>query len=114
MACKPCGKIGLDEAACLAALRSGDPSAFAELTRHCAGWMMAVARRFLRCEFDADDAVQEAFLAAFRASGKFEHDLKLSAWLHRVVVNACLMKLRLERSRRRRFTRNVASAPTPA
>ena len=61
--------------------------------------MLAVARRFLPEEEDARDAVQEAFLAAYRSIGRFEGQSRLSTWLHRVVVNACLMKLR---SRRRK------------
>jgi RNA polymerase sigma-70 factor (ECF subfamily) len=58
-----------------------------------------VARRFLRDEADAQDAVQEAFLAGFKAITSFEEGCRISTWLHRIVVNASLMKLR---SRRRR------------
>ncbi len=56
--------------------------------------MLAVARRLLRDEDDARDAVQEAFLAAFRSISQFEGSARLSTWLHRIVVNAALMKLR--------------------
>jgi RNA polymerase sigma-70 factor (ECF subfamily) len=56
--------------------------------------MLAVARRFLQQEQDAQDAVQDAFLSAFKAIDSFEGSSKLSTWLHRIVVNAALMKLR--------------------
>jgi RNA polymerase sigma-70 factor (ECF subfamily) len=59
--------------------------------------MLAVARRFFRNEDDARDAVQDAFLSAFRALDRFEGACRLSTWLHRIVVNACLMKLRARR-----------------
>lgn len=64
-----------------------------------AGRMLAVARRFLRCEADAADAVQEAFLSAFRSLHTFGGNCRLGTWLHRIVANVCLMKLRAARSR---------------
>ena len=83
----------------VAALKDGDESAFEFLSKTHRERMHAVARRFFSEEEDARDAVQEAFLAAYRAIDRFEGQAKLSTWLHRVVVNACLMKLR---SRRRK------------
>jgi RNA polymerase sigma-70 factor (ECF subfamily) len=80
-------------------LRRGDDAAYRELVETQRERMLAVARRFLPEEEDARDAVQEAFIAAFRSIDRFEGNAALSTWLHRVVVNACLMKLR---SRRRR------------
>lgn len=80
-------------------LRQGDERAFEELTRRYAGRMLAVARRLLRNEEDARDAVQEAFVSAFKALDRFHGDAKVSTWLHRIVVNAALMRLR---SRRRK------------
>jgi RNA polymerase sigma-70 factor, ECF subfamily len=77
-------------------LRSGDEEAGAALVRKCGGRMLAVARRFLRGEEDSADAVQEAFLAAFRSLDKFEGHSSLGTWLHRIVVNACLTKLRAQ------------------
>ena len=59
--------------------------------------MLAMARRFLPSEEDARDAVQDAFLSAFRSIGRFEGQARLSTWLHRIVVNAALMKLRTRR-----------------
>jgi RNA polymerase sigma-70 factor (ECF subfamily) len=61
--------------------------------------MLTTARRFLRSEQDAADAVQEAFILAFQGIGKFEGQSKLGTWLHRIVVNSCLMKIRSESRR---------------
>lgn len=61
--------------------------------------MLAVARRLVRDEEDARDAVQEAFVSAFRSLDRFEGGSRLATWLHRIVVNCCLMRLR---SRQRR------------
>lgn len=85
------------EAALLARLRAGEDAAFEELVGANTGQMLAVARRFLRQEDDARDAVQDAFLSAFRALDAFEGQAQLSTWLHRITVNACLMKLRTRR-----------------
>jgi RNA polymerase sigma-70 factor (ECF subfamily) len=91
-------KLG-SEAALLQRLRSGDDSAFQELVERNTGQMLAVARRFMRDEDDARDAVQDAFLSAFRALQSFAGDARLSTWLHRITINACLMKLRTRRRR---------------
>jgi len=82
------------EANQLAALRRGEESAFADLVRANTGRMLAVARRILKNDDEARDATQEAFLQAFRAIDRFQGDSQLSTWLHRITVNACLMRLR--------------------
>lgn len=56
--------------------------------------MSAIAQRYLRCEQDCADAVQEAFISAFQAIDRFEGNSRLSTWLYRIVVNASLMKIR--------------------
>jgi RNA polymerase sigma-70 factor (ECF subfamily) len=83
-----------DESSLVARLRAGDDAAFEELVRRHGGRLLAVARRILPAEEDARDAVQDAFLSAFRALGRFEGQARLSTWLHRIVVNAALMRLR--------------------
>jgi RNA polymerase sigma-70 factor (ECF subfamily) len=83
----------------LQALRQGDARAFEHLVRRQSGSMLAAARRILGSEEDARDAVQEAFVSAYRHLATFDGDAKLSTWLHRIAINASLMKLR---SRRRR------------
>ncbi len=90
---------GLDESALVARLRAGEDAAFDELVQLAGGRMLAVARRFLPREDDAEDAVQDAFLSAFKSLDRFDGRSMLTTWLHRITVNACLMKMR---SRRRR------------
>lgn len=88
-----------DDPALLAALRRNDAPAYARLVRETTPRLLAVARRMLPNEEDAQDAVQEGFLAAFKGLAGFDGHSKLSTWLHRIVVNACLMKLRSKRRR---------------
>lgn len=88
-----------DDAELLAALRQGSEAAYERLVREHTGHLLAVARRMLGSEADAADAVQQAFLSAFKSLGSFSGESRLSTWLHRIVVNACLMKLRTERRR---------------
>lgn len=87
-----------DEPGLIAGLRLGDEVAYQRLIDRHRARMLAIARRYLD-EEDARDAVQDAFVAVLRAIDRFEGKATLSTWLHRVVVNACLMKLR---SRRRK------------
>lgn len=77
-------------------LRAGNDAAFEELVRGHGGRMLRVAKRLLRNEEDARDAVQDAFLAVVRSVARFEGGSRLATWLHRITVNAALMKLRAE------------------
>ena len=86
-----------DEKALIAALKAGEPAAFEKVVRLYGGRMLSVARRFLRTEDDAQDAVQDAFLSAWKAIDSFEGSAQLSTWLHRIAVNAALMKLRVQK-----------------
>ncbi len=88
------------EAALLVRLQAGDDAAFEELVRENAPRMLAVARRFVADENEAQDILQEAFLSAFRGIQRFEGGSKISTWLHRIVVNAALMRLRKKKRRR--------------
>ena len=87
------------DVALLLRLRAGEEHASEEFVQANTGHMLAVARRFLDTEEDARDSVQDAFLSAFRSLAGFEGEALLSTWLHRITINACLLKLR---SRRRR------------
>jgi RNA polymerase sigma-70 factor (ECF subfamily) len=90
------GPAGLarDDAALLARLRAGDEAAFDELVRATSPRLLATLRCMLRSEEDARDALQETYLAAHRALHGFAGQARLSTWLHRIAVNAALMKLR--------------------
>jgi RNA polymerase sigma-70 factor (ECF subfamily) len=80
-------------------LKIGDHEAYETIVRRHAPALLATCRRILRNDEDARDAVQEAFLCAFRAIGTFEGQARVYTWLHRIAVNACLMKLRSRRCR---------------
>jgi RNA polymerase sigma-70 factor (ECF subfamily) len=82
------------EAEFLERLRAGDDAAYEEMVRRHGRQLLSVARRLLWREEDAQDALQEAFLAAFKSLPRFRGTACLSTWLHRIVVNAALMKLR--------------------
>jgi len=56
--------------------------------------MLAVARRHLACEADCADAVQDACVRALTGLPRFRGECDLGTWLHRIVVNVCLMKQR--------------------
>ena len=88
------------DAALVEQLRGGNPQAFEVLVRQYGGRMLATARRLVGSDDDARDVVQEAFLAALRAIDTFAGAARLSTWLHRIVINAALMKLRSRRRRR--------------
>lgn len=87
----------MEDAILVSRLRARDEQAFETLLRTYMARLLRVARRFLKNEEDARDAVQEAFIAAFRGIERFQAGSKLSTWLHRIVVNAALMKLRSRR-----------------
>lgn len=89
-----------DEGQLVERLRAGDQAAYEQLVREQGGRMLAVARRMLRNEEDARDAVQDAFVSAFKAIQRFEGGSLLGTWLHRIVVNSALMKLRSARRRK--------------
>ncbi|GAA4522525.1 hypothetical protein GCM10023191_101890 [Actinoallomurus oryzae] len=72
----------------------GNPDAFPILVRRHYDRMMAVAMRTLGDADEAADALQEALLAAYRAADRFRGDASVVTWLHRIVVNACLDRLR--------------------
>ena len=91
-----------EEANLVAGVKAGDQVACAKLVSLFGPRMMAVARRFLRCEDDCNDAIQDAFISALGALDRFEANSRLSTWLHRITVNSCLMKRRIDSARKER------------
>ncbi len=78
---------------------AGDPDAFATLVGRHRDRLWAVALRTMRNPEDAADALQEAYISAFRRADSFRGEAQVTTWLHRVVVNACLDRLRRMKSR---------------
>ena len=87
------------DGALIAAHAAGDPHAFTELVRRHRDRLWAVALRTLRDPEEAADALQEAFISAFRAAGSFRAESQVTTWLHRIVVNACLDRIRRRQAR---------------
>ena len=83
----------------LAAHIGGDPHAFGELVARHRDRLWAVALRTLGDREEAADALQDALLSAYRAAASYRGEAKVTTWLHRVVVNACLDRVRRRAAR---------------
>lgn len=83
-----------DETALVRGIAGGDRAAFAVLMRRHNRRLYRLARASLRDGTEAEDAVQDAYLHAFRAIGAFRGDCALSTWLSRLVLNECHARLR--------------------
>jgi RNA polymerase sigma-70 factor, ECF subfamily len=88
-----------DDAALLRAHLAGDRHAFGELVQRHRDRLWAVALRTMGDREDAADALQDALLSAYRAAERFRGDSAVTTWLHRIVVNACLDRIRRQRAR---------------
>lgn len=82
------------DAELLAAHVAGDRYAFGELYGRHHRRLRRLARLTTGCPEDAEDALQEAMLSAHRAAGSFRYNAAVGSWLHRIVINACLDRLR--------------------
>lgn len=78
----------------------GDPDAFGELFARHRDRLWAVALRTMGNPEDAADGLQDGMVAAFRRAGSFRGEAAVTTWLHRVVVNACLDRIRAAKVRR--------------
>lgn len=77
--------------------QGGDTRAFDELVRRYQDRVYRLAFKILRHEQDAAEALQDAFLSAFRGIGNFKVESTFSTWLYRIATNASLMKYRKRR-----------------
>ena len=85
--------------ALLAAHVDGDPDAFGILVQVHRDRLWAVALRTLADREEAADALQDALLSAYRSAATFRGDARVTTWLHRIVVNACLDRVRRRQAR---------------
>lgn len=83
----------------LAAHVAGDPTAFATVVRRHRDRLWAVALRTTGDPEEAADALQDALLSAHRAASTYRGDAQVTTWLHRIVVNACLDRMRRSKAR---------------
>jgi RNA polymerase sigma-70 factor (ECF subfamily) len=114
-----------DDRELLAAHVAGDAEAFGELFGRHRDRLWAVALRTCGDPEEAADALQDAMVAAFRRAESYRGDAAVTTWLHRIVVNACLDRLRRRRvrladplpeedpERRERGTTSTAAATRP-
>jgi RNA polymerase sigma-70 factor (ECF subfamily) len=77
----------------------GDPAAFTEIFRRHRDHLWAVALRTTCNPEEAADALQDALISAMRHANSFRGEARVSTWLHRIVVNACLDRLRRQATR---------------
>jgi RNA polymerase sigma-70 factor, ECF subfamily len=85
---------GDDDATLMQRHVDGDPDAFGELVRRHRDRLWAIALRTLGNPDDAADALQDALVNAFRRADTFRAESAVTTWLHRIVVNACLDRVR--------------------
>ncbi|WP_061290548.1 RNA polymerase sigma factor SigM [Herbidospora cretacea] len=90
----PSGQPALSDADLLTRHIGGDTTAFSEIVKRHRDRMWAVALRTLGDPDEAADAVQDAFVSAYRKAESFRGDAAVTTWLHRIVVNACLDRMR--------------------
>lgn len=94
------GLLGsLSDVELLTAHVRGDPDAFTALVHRHHEHLWMTARRTSYTAEDAADALQEALLSAHRTAGSFRADAAVRSWMHKIVVNACLDRIRRNRSR---------------
>ena len=89
----------LDDAALAQRVRARDAGAFEVLMRRYNQRLYRLARSMLRDAAEAEDAVQDAYLAAYQAMASFRGEASLATWLSRLVLNQCLGRLRRQARR---------------
>ena len=93
----------------------GDVEAYSVLVRRYYAMCSRIAQRMLRDSEDAEDAVQDTFLRAFRALPRYDHRRVFRAWLLRILINQCRTHALKRRRRERRFPRDeIALRDTPS
>jgi RNA polymerase sigma factor (sigma-70 family) len=108
-----CGAVAAhaNELSIASSIAAGDQSAFERLMRSNNRRLYRLARVTLRDPAEAEDALQDAYISAYRSMGQFRGDASLSTWLSRLVLNECLARLR--RSTRRNNVIPIVNAITP-
>lgn len=98
-----------DETELIRGLKSGSDQSFEFIVREYGGYLMTIARRYLQSEADVQDCVQESFIQVFRGVKTFEGRSTLKSWLHRIVINVALSKIRAQGRRREQLVDDSAS-----
>lgn len=118
---KPDAKPAEDDAALVDRTLRGDRAAFASIMRRHNARLYRLARATLRDDMEAEDALQDAYLAAYRSLGQYRCEAALSTWLSRLVLNQCFARMRRQVRRhnvvpitRATDTRELESVADPA
>lgn len=98
-----------DEHELVQGLKNANDQSFEFMVREYGGYLMTIARRYLQSEADVQDCVQESFIHVFRSVSNFEGRSSLKSWLHRIVVNAALSKIRAQGRRHEDLVDDSAS-----
>ena len=93
-----------DDRRLVARCRAGERDACEELYRRHAPRVLGLARRMVGAADDAEDAMQDVFLAVFRKLESFRGESTLATWIYRLAMNVCLDRLRSRGSRERKVT----------
>jgi len=89
--------VELDDATLVARARDGDVPAYEQLVLRYQGQMFRLAMRMLASRGDAEDVVQDVFLAVWRRLGQLQEDAAFVGWLYRMTTNRCLNVIRSRR-----------------
>ena len=81
--------------------QQGDSAAFDELIKNYDRAVLGLAMHLTKCKEDAQDVYQEAFLRAYKNLGRFRFECSFYTWMHRIVTNLCLDRLRYNQRRNR-------------
>ena len=87
----------VDDAELVGRIARHDQAAFEVLMRRHNGKLFRVARAILKDDAEAEEALQDAYLEAYRHMGDFRGGAQLSTWLTRIVINQALMRLRKQK-----------------
>jgi RNA polymerase sigma-70 factor (ECF subfamily) len=80
----------IDDNSLLEGCKRNEPSAYEALFRKYAGKMLAVARRYAKTSFEAEDIVQDSFIKIFQKIQTFDNKGSFEGWIKRIVVNTAL------------------------
>ncbi len=96
---------------CIAGAKRGDVKSFEAIASYYQSYAYAIAFRFLYCEEDAEEIVQESFIRVWQNIAAFDESCKFTTWLYRIVVNLCYDKARSEKRRNKLFTSTRLASP---
>lgn len=89
---------------------AGDMYAFRQLVEKHQGFAFSLSYRFVGCESDAEDIVQEAFVRLWKNLPRYRYEVKLTTWLYKIIINLCLDFLKSREVKRRKTTENLNNA----